>query len=178
MTPTFSFWRKASVWMMRIGALLLVGALAKTYLASSMDITSAKKPCIIECQRSNAFEQAASKVCFAHPQKEQPACFLLDEIIMVKSYNKQSVVYDYRGKGTYVKENLRTIEQDIKQANRSYYYLYRANRQEIVNLRYTQTFNSCDRILKLEEDFVSTVSRDKVREVEQLLYKTCSIIGR
>lgn len=167
----------ASVWMMRIGIFLFAIALLKNWLSPNTK-TNTIESCIIECNAASELTTQAGQLCLSEPKQGDALCFRLDDIIMVKTYNKRSVVYDYRGRGQYVKENLTAIERAIQQTNSGYFYLCRANRQEIVNLRYTRRFNTCNRQLHLEEDFESTVARDKVKKVERLIHRSCSVIGR
>jgi DNA-binding LytR/AlgR family response regulator len=177
MKPWSDYARTGSIWLMRVAVVILAFAVFQQFWASRED-AGLSGNCLIECGGAAGTFAIGNQLCLSEPDGTGRTCFRLDEIIMVKTYNKRSVVYNYQGKGAYVRENLSAIERAIKDTSPGYFYLYRSNRQEIVNLRYTRTFNTCNRLLRLEEDFESTVARDKVRKVEQLVHRTCSVIGR
>lgn len=171
--------QRLSIWVFRLGLMLIILSLIQYLAKEKGGITSAASTfCILECKRTAADNLLTDRndVCLSRADNQESACFAPDEILMITLGQGKTIVYDYQGKGLYVNENLQKIQQLIKQADRNYIYLQRVNRQEIVNLRYTLLFNKCTRQLELEEEFETTVAKGKVKEVLELLYRTCSIM--
>jgi hypothetical protein len=167
------------IWVFRLGLMLAVLGLIQHLTKEKEEIEPmGATSCVIECNRTAAASVSANRsdVCLTRADNHENACYAPDEILMVTLGQGKTIVYDYQGKGLYVNENLNKVQQLIKQADRTYIYLQRVNRQEIVNLRYTLLFNKCTRQLELEEEFETTVAKGKVKEVLELLYRTCSIM--
>ena len=177
-----NFFRQLSIWLMRFGLILFVLALLHKFSQPKEEeamafASEAAQNCIIECNRSSeTHAQMRSEVCLTRSDNQEQSCFAPDEILYVELSRGKTIVYDYNGTGLYVDENLNQIQQAVSRVNSSYIYLQRVNRQEIVNLRYTRRFNTCNRQIELEEDFESTVAKGRVKEIRDILHRTCSIM--
>ncbi|MCI5081338.1 MAG: LytTR family transcriptional regulator DNA-binding domain-containing protein [Saprospiraceae bacterium] len=175
-----AFLRQLSIWVMRLGFILLFIALWYKYFKPQMleaKIESTQQ-CIIECNRTATanVSTARKQICLTRLDDDRQSCFAPDEIIFIELRQGKTILYDYRGRGVYISENLNQILQAVYQADRNYEYLQRVNRQEIANLRYTLQFDKCTRQLELEEEFESTVAKGKVKSVTELLHRTCSVM--
>lgn len=154
---------------------LLIAVAYQTYQSKTTIAVLGNKSlenCVIECPQNRDKSNSMRQLCLTS-EYGNDACFYVDNIILFKSYNGKSVVYDFEGKGQYVKENLKQIEIKLHQLTAHFYQI---NRQDLVNMIYAKKLDKCKNILYLCGEFDCAVPRRKYQDVEKLMYQYCSLM--
>lgn len=154
---------------------LLMAAAYQTFQSNSnLDVLDNKTQnnCVINCPKNKTTSKSMSQLCLTSEYGSEE-CFYVDNIILFKSYNGRSVVYDFAGNGQYVKENLKEIEIKLRSITSHFHQI---NRQDLVNMIYAEKLDKCKNTLYLCGEFDCKVPRRKSQDVEKLMYQYCSLM--